>query len=90
MLGGVGVGALAAGELGQDVDGDAGFLEYAAGAAGGVDGEAEVGIAFGDATQIQTQRLWYTDLVRRQHLQLVERMRQSKRLIGQARTQTVA
>ena len=46
------VGALAAGELGEDVHGDAGVADDLAGAAGGVEGEAEVGVAFGDADDV--------------------------------------
>ena len=46
------VGALAAGEFGKDVHGDAGFADHAAGAAGGVEGEAEVGVALGDADDV--------------------------------------
>ena len=46
------VGALAAGELGEGLYFDAGVFEDLAGAAGGVDGEAEVSIAFGDADDV--------------------------------------
>jgi hypothetical protein len=38
------VGALAAGEFGEDVDGDTGLTDDAAGAAGGLEGVAEVGV----------------------------------------------
>ena len=41
------VGALAAGEFGEDVDFDAGVFDDLAGAGGGVEGESEVGVAFG-------------------------------------------
>ncbi len=43
------VGALAAGEFGEDVHGDVGFGDDGAGAGGGVEVEAEIGVAFGDA-----------------------------------------
>ena len=46
------VGALAAGEFGEDVDRDAGVADDLTGAAGGVEGEAEVGVAFGDADDV--------------------------------------
>jgi hypothetical protein len=53
------VGALAAGEFGEDVDGDAGVADDLAGAGGGVEGEAEVGVerwCAGDFGAVQCQR----------------------------------
>ncbi len=46
------VWALAAGESREDFDKDAGFADDAAGASGGVEGEAEVGVALGDAGDV--------------------------------------
>ena len=43
---------VASGEFGEDAHGEAGFADDAAGAAGGVEGEAEVGVAFGDAEDV--------------------------------------